>query len=782
MRTDSIEMYAATQGQFVVIYITALSVSRIAVLATNGRPGVGHHARLEGLFLQPCLLSDMESGHMIRNSDVLSCAQIERLESVPGTTDRQLPMQKHMPLLKELLHQKQPLTIVQAATGSGKSMLIPTEMSKHIRRKLLVLNPSTIDTENVCKLAKCPSCFRMGGKRHGGVDFAQAKIVFVTVGLAAQWYTSHGTKLFQDYDGVFCDEMHDMEINPQYSMLWEVFLLIARSRDILIVGASATFSDQMKETLHVMKTRWVRCPERPYHLERNRVTVFNVKQLYEAMAHMTAAIIQRGESCLLFLPGKLEIIDMQQTLTEKKGIRGTWTSQLHAELGENQIAEALKVVGHPKVILATSMAETSITLPQIEHVLDSGLCRIIQAYDDILNSQDYKAPPSVQAQRQGRAGRVKPGSATTFVISDRSLIPQRLPFSSESCESVVVLEKHHLYIKAQNMAMCRIPSELSESIRQRIQTLSLSEDQLMQALIELPFSLRDAAVLFKSIQENGSYEVAALLIFKNTCTWPGKMRFSLSDIVEAVAQPNKNLVPPDTNEEVGRLHKARIQFTELAVTLHKARRPLTRSPWNASETEEAAAVAFLACPERLVWHRGDQDPACFLGEKLVDCKEEDYSVGVLFRKSCKGLQCSLHLPFTEWVSHRAHIPKFSKTAKLLSDSTLFEFRVACILKLRSLGYDMRLWHCQGGKQETEFAVDITLSASVGLCIIFPNGNRLASQQHYRKPAWLGRCADEIATALHATAHAAVAFVGDAILSPGVRYTSAYQKLGLFLLY
>ena len=92
---------------------------------------------------------------------------------------------------------------------------------------------------------------------------------------------------------------------------------------------------------------------------------------------------------------------------------------------------------------------------------------------------------------------------------------------------------------------------------------------------------------------------------------------------------------------------------------------------------------------------------------------------------------------------------------------------------------MRLWHCQGGKQETEFAVDIILSESVDLCIIFPNGNRLASQQHYRQGSWVGRCADEMATALHATARMAVAFVGGPIPPPGVRCAAVFQKLGLF---
>jgi len=710
---------------------------------------------------------------MIRNSDVPSGAAIERQAPVLGTMGGQLPLQSKMPEIRQLLQQRSEVTMVQAATGSGKSVLIPTEFQQHIRGKLLALNPSTIDTENVCLSAKCKSCYRMGGKRYGGDDFAESRVVFVTVGLAAKWYTSHGIQFFEDYDGVFCDELHAMETDPHYSMLWEVFRYIATKRSFLIMGASATFSDSIEATLDQINTCWVRCHERPHPLERNIVTVYNVRLLYQAMADMTASILDRGESCLLFLPGRSEIEDMQDTLTRKKGISEQWISPLHADLEQHQIQEALAVVDHPKAILATSIAETSITLTQIDHVLDAGFCRTSQAYDDIISSDDFTAPASVQAQREGRAGRVKTGSATRFVTSDSPDTRARPPISLESIESVVALENFHLKIQAGKLSMCPISEDRSDAARQRINALPLSEDQLWKAVTELPFPLRDAAVFFKSMHYKVTFEVAAVIIFKNTCTWPGKMRFRLSDIVTAVSTRSKVM------SEIGRLSKARHQFIELRDALKKSPMTLTPTTWNKSDMEEAVAVAFLECPERLVWQREDRDPACFLGEPLVDCMEQGYSVGVLFRNTRKGLQCSLHLPCTDWVLQHAKIEVFTHTAKCLSDSTLFEFRVACILKLRSLGYDTRLWQCQGGKQETQFAVDITLSPSVELCIIFPNGNRLARQKQSREPRWLRECADEIATALHTTASNAVAFVGDAVLSPGLQNAEVYENLGRF---
>ena len=138
---------------------------------------------------------------MILQKDVPSSAVLERQQTVPGTMGGKLPLQRHMHQFAEILRQriemppwKRPRVVtVRAATGSGKSILIPTEMQKYLglRRhgsqgKLLVLNPSTIDTANVCKAAKCTSCFRMGGNQKGGDPWGKSRVVFLTVGLAAQ--------------------------------------------------------------------------------------------------------------------------------------------------------------------------------------------------------------------------------------------------------------------------------------------------------------------------------------------------------------------------------------------------------------------------------------------------------------------------------------------------------------------------------------------------------------------------------------------------------------------
>ena len=96
---------------------------------------------------------------------------------------------------------------LDAVLASGKSRLVPFAIASELPdyEKLLVLTTSTVDVigmhNDTCK--KCPSCYRMGHKREGGVNFKYARIVIATEGLAARWYASKGMRCFDHYGGVF---------------------------------------------------------------------------------------------------------------------------------------------------------------------------------------------------------------------------------------------------------------------------------------------------------------------------------------------------------------------------------------------------------------------------------------------------------------------------------------------------------------------------------------------------------------------------------------------------
>jgi len=96
--------------------------------------------------------------------------------------------------------------------------------------------------------------------------------------------------------------------------------------------------------------------------------------------------------------------------------------------------------------------------------------------------------------------------------------------------------------------------------------------------------------------------------------------------------------------------------------------------------------------------------------------------------------------------------------------------------LRKLGYDVSLFRSRGGANENQVAVDIAVSPHVDLCLAVPNGNRLAMQDQSSVPRWLQPTCGHIAGALQSVATKASLFVGDAILSPGVKHVNVYKVL------
>ena len=107
---------------------------------------------------------------MIYESDVPSTAKLSQLNTVPGSNDGRPGLLRYMPVLRDLVRDGALHVQLHAATASGKSRLVPSEVAKLLPdwAKLLVLTPSTVDVMDMQVDATCPSCFRMGGRRKGG--------------------------------------------------------------------------------------------------------------------------------------------------------------------------------------------------------------------------------------------------------------------------------------------------------------------------------------------------------------------------------------------------------------------------------------------------------------------------------------------------------------------------------------------------------------------------------------------------------------------------------------
>jgi HrpA-like RNA helicase len=85
------------------------------------------------------------------------------------------------------------------------------------------------------------------------------------------------------------------------------------------------------------------------------------------------------------------------------------TFPLHADLELSEITLAVRSRAEARIVLATSLAEVAMTIADVDVVLDSGLSRYINSDDELKRTYDYASPPTVNQQREGRAGRTKEG-------------------------------------------------------------------------------------------------------------------------------------------------------------------------------------------------------------------------------------------------------------------------------------------------------------------------------------------------------------------------------------
>ena len=104
---------------------------------------------------------------------------------------------------------------------------------------------------------------------------------------------------------------------------------------------------------------------------------------------------------MVFLPGKAEISDVAQAL-KKGGVEARAIVLFHGELEFEQLEKAKKPTRYPRVVLATSKAETSLTLADADFVVDLGLSRGIEKTDDLLEIQTFAATAANREQRRGR--------------------------------------------------------------------------------------------------------------------------------------------------------------------------------------------------------------------------------------------------------------------------------------------------------------------------------------------------------------------------------------------
>ncbi|PTP51087.1 helicase-related protein [Vibrio splendidus] len=302
--------------------------------------------------------------------------------------------------------------VVEAETGSGKSTRLPLWASQHGR--VLVVEPRRIACTSLAKYLAQQSGEKLGSKVGYAIKLEseyneQTNVVFVTPGIALRWLSEDG---FASFDVIVVDEFHERR--------WDIDLLVAilkQKESHRLVITSATIEGE--RLAHYLDANRIRCEGRTYQVEiehraNESRALPDIRHLEQRIAEeVNHQLLASHGDILVFLPGKKEIVQCEQALAKNPDIQ---VVKLHASVSEKERDLALsgrnintEGNGLRKVILATNVAETSLTIPDIGVVIDSGLERRTVQRNGRTTLMLKSISRASAKQRAGRAGRVMDG-------------------------------------------------------------------------------------------------------------------------------------------------------------------------------------------------------------------------------------------------------------------------------------------------------------------------------------------------------------------------------------
>ncbi len=246
--------------------------------------------------------------------------------------------------------------------------------------------------------------------------------------------TQHDRYL-EKYDTIIVDEAHERSLNIDF-LLGFLKTLLVRRPDLKLIITSATI-DLQRFSEHFGGAPIVEVSGRTFPVETwyrplaaeqdedgNRVEEdLSVDQAILATLDEISAFEKtegkRPGDVLVFLPGEREIRDAAEVL-RKANLRLTEVLPLYARLTPAEQQKIFAPMGTRKIVLATNVAETSLTVPGIRYVIDSGTARISRySYRAKVQRLPIEAISQASAnQRKGRCGRVEPGICIRLYSED----------------------------------------------------------------------------------------------------------------------------------------------------------------------------------------------------------------------------------------------------------------------------------------------------------------------------------------------------------------------------
>jgi len=344
----------------------------------------------------------------------------------PIRLDESLPISARGEDIVKLIREHQ-VVVIAGETGSGKTTQLPKLCLAAGRGEAGMIGctqPRRLAARSVARRVAEELGTPLGEVVGFQVRFndqvsERSLIKFMTDGILLA--ETQGDPWLSAYDTIIIDEAHERSLNIDF-LLGYLKRLALKRPELKIIVTSATI-DTARFAEHFDGAPVVEVEGRAYPVELRWRSLDEIaarqgrgKDMQQGSAEHVAAVLDeithddpRGD-VLVFLPGEREIRDAHQLLSRRQ-YRETEIMPLYARLSAGDQDRVFKPGVKRRVVLATNVAETSLTVPRIRYVIDTGTARV-KRYSQRSQLERLHVEPVSQAaadQRKGRCGRVGPG-------------------------------------------------------------------------------------------------------------------------------------------------------------------------------------------------------------------------------------------------------------------------------------------------------------------------------------------------------------------------------------
>ena len=469
------------------------------------------------------------------------------------------------------------VTIITAETGAGKSTQVPQYLLEHGYQKVIVTQPRILAARNLSARVRDEWSERTGVHNdevvayrtaHERDDSPETKILYCTDGLQlVREITGAGTETQQV---LVLDEIHEWNENMEVLVAWAKKRCQEDKRFKVVLMSATIETEALARYFNTDAV--VSVPGRSFEVIKRRGTDI-VSEIIDQMA-------THKSNMLVFLPGKAEIESVTAMIKAKAASANMPIIPLHGQLeaSAQQLAFGSHVNG--KIILTTNVAQTSVTIDDIDVVIDSGLERRSEVQSGVEGLFIAQISQADCLQRAGRAGRTKPGEYILAPLDDMPC----LEFDDRPAYAIPEILRKHIDRLALRLANVGIDIEMLEfyhapsaraikAAKRTLRTLgalSPSGDitSIGRRMERFPVESSYARMLVESEQYDGSVQakLAAIIgiqevggIVKGGARHTGWRRYTKQTQSDLIAQYDVYLalptIDPEEYEELGIIAK-----------------------------------------------------------------------------------------------------------------------------------------------------------------------------------------------------------------------------------